>query len=151
MRGFEISHQTDSCIALIWDWGWTWYNLWLTGAPNGFSLLNPEADGATRTPTGSIYVMDSYFISLKTAVKTHVLKKTIQESTIIQLDNIGFSYIDTMIGATDGSAVEIPPGDSIDHVVVGNVKINGQSLGQYRYKHSFFFANVFFRMLICHG
>ena len=148
VRGFEISHQTDSCIALIWDWGWTWYNLYLAGSPNGFSLLNPEANGAAITPTGSIYVMDSYFIDLKTAVKTNVLKKTIQESTIIQLDNIGFSYIDTMIGATDGSAVQIPPGDSIDHVVVGNVKIGGHSLGQYRYENSFLFSIVSFGMLI---
>ncbi|KID95120.1 LysM domain-containing protein, partial [Metarhizium majus ARSEF 297] len=37
-----------------------------------------------------------------------------------------------MIGATDGSAVELPPpGNDIGHVVVGNVKIGGQSLGQY--------------------
>lgn len=133
VRGFEISHQTDSCIALIWDWGWTWYNLYLSGAPNGFNLLNPESDGATRTPTGSIYVMDSNFQSLGTGIKTNALKKTIHESTIIQLDNVHYYYVDTVIGATDGSAVQLPDGSDIDHVVVGNVKIGDTSLGQYRY------------------
>lgn len=132
MRNFEITSQTDSCIALIWDWGWTWYGLYLSDAPNGFNLLNPEVDAATRTPTGSIYVMDSLFIDVKTGVKTHMLKKDIKGSTIIQLDNIRTAYVDTMISATDGSADELPPGNDINHVVVGNVKIGGKSLGQQR-------------------
>lgn len=131
MRDFEITGQTDSCIALIWDWGWTWYGLYLSAAPSGFSLLNPEPDGASRTPTGSIYVMDSLF-QTKTGIKTSLLKKDIKESTIIQLDNIHMAQVDTMISATDGSAVQLPPGDDIDHVVVGNVKIGGQAMGRYR-------------------
>ncbi|OAA70222.1 LysM domain-containing protein [Akanthomyces lecanii RCEF 1005] len=127
VRDFEIDGQTDSCVALIWDWGWTWYRLYLSGAPNGFSLLNPEQDGASKTPTGSIYVMDSMF-QTKTGIKTGLLKKEIKESTIIQLDNIHISEVDTMISATDGSAVQIPSGANINHVVVGNVKIGGESM-----------------------
>ncbi|KID95119.1 LysM domain-containing protein, partial [Metarhizium majus ARSEF 297] len=83
VRHFEVHGQTDSCIVLIWDWGWTWYGLYLDSAPNGFSLLNPEADGAARTPTGSVYVMDSLFLNIKTGIKTNALKKEIKESTII--------------------------------------------------------------------
>ncbi|KAK9444818.1 exo-1,3-beta-D-glucanase [Metarhizium brunneum] len=129
--GGNQQYTTDSCIALIWDWGWTWYGLYLDSAPNGFSLLNHEADGAARTPTGSVYVMDSLFLNIKTGIKTNALKKDIKESTIIQLDSVRTSYVDTMISAIDGSAVELPPGDDIGHVVVGNVKIGGQAFGQY--------------------
>ncbi|QLI74652.1 uncharacterized protein G6M90_00g105940 [Metarhizium brunneum] len=131
VRHFETHGQTDSCSALIWDWGWTWYGLYLDSASNGFSLLNYEADGAARTPTGSVYVMDSLFLNIKTGIKTNALKKDIKESTIIQLDNVRTSYVDTRISAIDGSAVELPPGDDIGHVVVGNVKIGGQAFGQY--------------------
>lgn len=76
--------------------------------------------------------MDSAFINTNTGIKTGVLKKDIMDLTIIQLDNIFTSQVGTMISATDGSAVQLPPGDDIGHVVVGNVKIGGQSLGQYR-------------------
>lgn len=121
---------------MIWDWGWTWYSLYLSDAPVGFNLLNPEPDGGKATPTGSIYVMDSQFVHIQTGIKTNILKQNIQESTIIQLDNIGMSSVGTMISATDGSAVQLPPGSNIDHVVVGNVKIGGQALGQYSYVYT---------------
>ncbi|KID60715.1 LysM domain-containing protein, partial [Metarhizium brunneum ARSEF 3297] len=75
--------------------------------------------------------MDSLFLNIKTGIKTNALKKDIKESTIIQLDNVRTSYVDTRISAIDGSAVELPPGDDIGHVVVGNVKIGGQAFGQY--------------------
>jgi hypothetical protein len=70
-------------------------------------------------------------LNIKTGIKTNILKKDIKESTIIQLDNIRADRVGTMISATDGSAVEMPPGEDIAHVVVGNVKVGGESLGQY--------------------
>ncbi len=76
--------------------------------------------------------MDSMF-QTKTGIKTGLLKKEVKESTIIQLDNIHISEVDTMISATDGSAVQIPSGANINHVVVGNVKIGGESMASNRY------------------
>lgn len=132
VRNFEISRQTDSCICLLWDWGWTWAGLFLTDAPNGISLINPEANGAQVTPTGSIYVMDSAFERVKNAIKTGLMKKDVMDTTIITLDNIGLiSGVGTLMSFTDGTVLDVPAGN-IDHIVVGNVKIGGQSFGQYR-------------------
>lgn len=58
------------------------------------------------------------------------------DSTIIQLDNIWTMDIGTMISTTDGSAVQLPPGDYIGHVVLGNVEIGGQAFGQYRQENT---------------
>lgn len=132
VRNFEISRQIDSCIALIWDWGWTWVGLFLSDAPNGFSLINPETNGAEVTPTGSIYVMDSAFARVTSAIKTALMKKDVMDTTLITLDNIGIEDdVGTLISFTDGTVLDVPAGN-IDHIVVGNIKIGDQSFGEYR-------------------
>ncbi|WPH01345.1 glycoside hydrolase family 55 protein, protein [Acrodontium crateriforme] len=119
VRDFIIDGQTKACINLIWDWGWTWSRLTLSNAPVGISLINPEQ--TTGQVAGSTYVMDSRFIGISTGIYAE-FNKTVLDSSIITLDNIGAENVNRMIGFSDGSHLDIPA-DSVDFVVVGDVAV----------------------------
>lgn len=129
VRDFSIVGQTNSSICLIWDWGWTWSHLYLSEAPIGINLINPQ--DPTGQQGGSTYIMDTQFVDTPTAISANFAETTILESSIITLDNIEVSGVSTIVAFTDGSVLDLPA-ENIDFVVIGNIKDqDGSSFGSY--------------------
>jgi glucan 1,3-beta-glucosidase len=110
---------------LLWDWGWTWSGLTFAGSPVGFLLIPPASENSLSTP-GSIYVLDSLFDGVATAVDARAVKATSMDTSIITLDNIGVLNVDTMIAFADGYDVSIPAEDT-KFVIIGNVGTDGST------------------------
>ncbi|KAK6075617.1 LysM domain-containing protein [Seiridium cupressi] len=125
MRSFEFVGQTTAGICLIWDWGWTWSQLLISDTPIGILLINPEDTSGPQA--GSIYVMDSYFDGVATAIHANARPATILDSSVITLDNIGVSGVTEMVTFSDGTALAIPAQDT-DFIIVGNVEADGSLL-----------------------
>jgi glucan 1,3-beta-glucosidase len=122
VRSFEFVAQTTAGICLIWDWGWTWSQLFIADTPIGILLINPAA--TTGQQAGSIYVMDSLFDGVTTAIYANSLPKTILESSVITLDNIGVIGVSNMVGFSDGTFLAVAAED-LDFLIVGNVEADG--------------------------
>ncbi|UKZ56764.1 hypothetical protein TrVGV298_010605 [Trichoderma virens] len=130
VRNFQIIEQTTACICLIWDWGWTWSGLYLSTAPIGISLINPQGSAGGGAITGSTYVMDSQFFDLTVGLDA-AFNKTILESSIITLDNIDLNAVQTVVTYANGDVLEGIPTTGIDFVVIGNVENDGSNFGQF--------------------
>lgn len=131
VRNFQIFNQASANICLIWDWGWTWAGMFLGKAPVGISLINPE--DSTGQQAGSTYILNSQFVNTPTAIQATFESKSMLNTSIITLDNIGLSGVDTIVGFTDGDTLDIS-GDSLDFVIVGNVEyLSSVSQGYYEY------------------
>jgi glucan 1,3-beta-glucosidase len=75
--------------------------------------------------------MDSLFNEVKTAIKANFMQKTILETSIITLDNIGVNLVDTMVEFSDGLHLDIASAD-LEFAVIGNAKdSSGVSQGMF--------------------
>jgi glucan 1,3-beta-glucosidase len=128
VRNFEFSSQTTASICLIWDWGWTWSQLVIANSPIGILLLNPK--DTTGQQAGSIYVLDTVFENVRTAIFAYQLPSTVLKSSVITLDNIGVVNVGTMIGFVDGTSLDVAPAD-LEFLVVGNIENDGSMFGMY--------------------
>ncbi|KAK8044972.1 exo-1-3-beta-D-glucanase [Apiospora rasikravindrae] len=128
VRSFSFHEQTKAAICLIWDWGWTWSNLFITDTPIGILLLNP--DDKSAQPAGSIYVMDSSFASVGAVLHANAQSKTILDSSIITLDNIGVADVGAMV-TFEGDGLLLIPTEDIDFYILGNVQEGGSFYGIY--------------------
>lgn len=108
---------------MLWDWGWTWSGLTFAGSPIGFLLIPPASENSKSTP-GSIYVLDTLFDGVATAIDARSVQASIMDTSIITLDNIGVLNVNTMIEFADGYHVSIPAADT-DFVIIGNVGTSG--------------------------
>ncbi|OJD12350.1 hypothetical protein AJ78_07043 [Emergomyces pasteurianus Ep9510] len=80
----------QTAVQLIWDWGWVWKNIQITGSTTGFKLMSE--DNVPRT--GSIMVIDSVFTNTDTALLT--FPATTEKGkgvTGITLDNVAFEGV----------------------------------------------------------
>lgn len=125
IRNFEFSLQQIAGVFLLWDWGWTWSGLSFIGSPVGFLLITPSAENSASTP-GSIYVLDSLFDGVSTAIDARSVQGSIMNTSIITLDNIGVLNVDTMVAFADGYHLSIPAEDT-NFVIVGNVGSDGST------------------------
>ncbi|KAJ4361597.1 hypothetical protein N0V95_001758 [Ascochyta clinopodiicola] len=130
VRNFQIINQFKACICLLWDWGWTWSGLFLSGAPVGISLLNPQGSDGGGAITGSTYIMDTEFFDVNVGIEA-TFNKTVLESSIITLDNVAFGGVLQAITYDQGGTVVELPSNDIDFAVIGNVELNGGNYGQY--------------------
>ncbi|KUJ15980.1 pectin lyase-like protein [Mollisia scopiformis] len=128
VRNFEQSSQTTASICLIWDWGWTWSQLVITNSPIGIKLINPQ--DTTGQQAGSIYVLDSLFENVETAIFANQLPAAVLESSVITLDNIGVLNVGSMIGFVDGNVLDIDPID-LNFLIIGNIQDTGSYYGMY--------------------
>jgi glucan 1,3-beta-glucosidase len=128
VRNFEFNSQTKAAICLIWDWGWTWTGLTIANVPIGISLINPEATAGPQA--GSIYVLDTLFENVETAIYANALPTTMLKSSVITLDNIGVLNVGTMFSFTDGTALDIAP-ENLNFLVIGNMENSGMIHGMY--------------------
>jgi len=92
-------------------------------------MINPEAP--TGQQAGSVYIMDSLFDGVATAIKANAMGKTILETSIITLDNIGILNVNNMISFSDGFNLELPAANT-DFVVIGNSQLGTDHYGYYQ-------------------
>jgi glucan 1,3-beta-glucosidase len=81
-------YNCNTAIQLIWDWGWAWKNLDISGGTTGINLVG---EGGARN-TGSVLLTDSKFSNVPVAIKTSPYREgSGNGNTIITLDNVDFS------------------------------------------------------------
>ena len=86
-------------------------------------MIPPASENSDSTP-GSIYVMDTLFDGVTTAIDARAMNGTILDASIITLDNIGVQNVGTIIAFANGYDVSIPAVDT-DFVIIGNVGTSG--------------------------
>ncbi|KAL2141294.1 hypothetical protein VTI28DRAFT_2528 [Corynascus sepedonium] len=88
-----------TAIKLIWDWGWIWRDIHISGSQIGISLLSE--DGVHHT--GSLLVQDSTFTNTATAILTFPPVAAKHAGTTgITLDNVAFSGVNAAIADNAG-------------------------------------------------
>ncbi|KAI9375354.1 pectate lyase superfamily protein-domain-containing protein [Aspergillus egyptiacus] len=109
-------NNVNTAVQLIWDWGWTWKSISVTGGQTGFKLLSE--DGVHHT--GSLMVMDSVFDGTETAILSFPATTDIKKGTTgITLDNIVFNNVGVAVADNEGTT----------YLKGGTTKINTWTLG----------------------
>ncbi|KAL1904162.1 hypothetical protein Sste5344_010142 [Sporothrix stenoceras] len=101
-----VSIQFVGCktaVQFIWDWGWTWRSIYVSGANVAFQLF--DAVGGTENP-GSFLLQDSIIANCKTGVLTHPPKEGAKSGTTnIILDTVAFSGVPSPVADTTGKVL----------------------------------------------
>lgn len=92
-------------------------------------MINPEAP--TGQQAGSVYIMDSLFDGVATAIKANAMGKIVLETSIITLDNIGILNVNNMIAFSDGFNLELPAANT-NFVVIGNSQLGTNHYSYYQ-------------------
>ncbi|KAJ8125575.1 hypothetical protein O1611_g8064 [Lasiodiplodia mahajangana] len=105
-----------TAIKLIWDWGWTWKDISISGSQTGISLLSE--DGVHRA--GSLLVQDSTFTNTDTAILAFppVAEKN-AGTTGITLDNVVFSGVSAAIADNTGKTWLAGSVGNVDTYTIG--------------------------------
>jgi hypothetical protein len=74
--------------------------------------------------------MDTLFDGTAIAIQANFEQKSILETSIITLDNIGVKNVGTMVSYTDGDDLNLSV-ENINFVVIGNIEADGSAYGQY--------------------
>ncbi|KAK5157149.1 hypothetical protein LTS14_004667 [Recurvomyces mirabilis] len=128
VRNFNFYGHSSCAIAMLWDWGWTWQQITISDTPVGILLMNPDDPGGPVP--GSIYLMDSQFQSVGTAIKANQLNADLKDTSVIVLDNIGMQGVSEVLTFSDGSSMEITPG-TLDFFLFGNMKDGSSTFGSF--------------------
>ncbi|KAF2153724.1 glycoside hydrolase family 55 protein [Myriangium duriaei CBS 260.36] len=126
VRSFRFDGQHTAAICLIWDWGWTWSDLYIQNTPTAILIINPDLPHGQQA--GSTYIMDSAFHNVFYAISATAMKKTILESSVIALDNCVFGNVLEMVHFDDGTNVPVPSSGTVDFENFGNVQAWGVTL-----------------------
>ncbi|KAL2372532.1 hypothetical protein RJZ57_003006 [Blastomyces gilchristii] len=107
-----------TAVQLIWDWGWMWKNIEITGSATGFKLMSE--DSVPRT--GSIMVIDSIFRDTDTALLTFpATAEKGRGTTGITLDNVAFEEVRNAVADNEGKVYLAGSVLSVDTWAIGPV------------------------------
>ncbi|KAF1731027.1 Glucan 1,3-beta-glucosidase [Beauveria bassiana] len=113
---------SQKCIGLIWNWVWSWSHLRLEDCKIAIDLTAAGSD--SKSPVGSLSIVDSAIIHCNTAIKTYPFTLTQskeQGSTIITLSHSQIYKSTTFIGFPDGASISKNVDDwKIDYWQYGN-------------------------------
>ncbi|KAH8667649.1 exo-1,3-beta-D-glucanase [Tricladium varicosporioides] len=85
-----------TAIDMIWDWGWTWKSLWISGSDYGIKLTGTDFGG-------SLQVLDSLMISTTVGIYiTTPLGDAISQRTSVNIDNLVLDKVGTAVSAPGG-------------------------------------------------
>ncbi|KAH7409504.1 pectate lyase superfamily protein-domain-containing protein [Cadophora sp. MPI-SDFR-AT-0126] len=93
----------QTAIQLNWDWGWTWKSLLIENCNVGINVVSSQAN-----PPGSIYILDSTFNTVGTAILSSPFLSQEQGTTVMVLDNNAYVSVGVILGFTDGTNAGIP-------------------------------------------
>ncbi|EER45681.1 LysM domain-containing protein [Histoplasma capsulatum H143] len=92
-------NNCKTAVQIIWDWGWIWKNIEVTGSTTGFQLMSE--DSVPRT--GSILVLDSIFRNTETALLTFPASQEKGKGTTgITFDNVAFEAVKNAVVDNQG-------------------------------------------------
>ncbi|RPA75132.1 glucan 1,3-beta-glucosidase GLUC78 precursor [Ascobolus immersus RN42] len=107
-----------TAIKIIWDWGWAWKNLDISGGTTGVDLTG-EAGGRG---TGSVLLTDSKFSNLPVAIKAvPYIGGSGKGNTIITLDNVNFSSGVGVAVQDSAGQTKLAGGQNVAHWIEGKV------------------------------
>ncbi|KAG4428636.1 hypothetical protein IFR05_015880, partial [Cadophora sp. M221] len=87
--------NVQTAIWVIWDWGWTWKSIHITGSKTGFNLTS---ENGKTSETGSLLVQDSIFESTTNAIVSFPPSSVAgSNNTGITLDNVVFKGVTNAI------------------------------------------------------
>ncbi|KIN03011.1 glycoside hydrolase family 55 protein, partial [Oidiodendron maius Zn] len=95
--------NVQTAIQLIWDWGWTWKSLLIDNCNVGINVTSSQAD-----PPGSLYILDSSFESVATAILSSPFSSDEQGTTVMVLDNNYYEGVGEIVAFSDGTNAGIP-------------------------------------------
>ncbi|KAK1638756.1 pectate lyase superfamily protein-domain-containing protein [Colletotrichum phormii] len=115
----------DVGVQVIWDWGWVWKSITMTGVKTGFKFVPDYPDGSI----GSSLIMDSSFTNVGTVV---VIQPPSSEagsgSTGLVLENIAMSGVTTAVADTTGRSL-LAASTRLDEWVLGPVYSSSAAAG----------------------
>lgn len=128
---FLVFQSCKNAIGLIWDWAWTWSQLLVVSCEVAINMNPPGASASD--PAGSIYLVDSDFVTNDVFIKTFPFQNTEQGTTVFTFDNLHYGENGEFIQFPDGSYLDFDGGtDSyIDLMTIGDIEINGVLDGFY--------------------
>ncbi|KAL3496443.1 pectate lyase superfamily protein-domain-containing protein [Aspergillus germanicus] len=117
VRNLKFTGCTTA-IGLIWDWGWTWKDLYIDNCGTGINMIG---EGGARN-TGSVYILDSTFVDTGVAVLSTVpLSDVGQGTTNIVLDNVVLQESAVVVQDADGNVLLAGGTAQIDFWTLGRV------------------------------
>ncbi|KAL2017482.1 hypothetical protein VTK56DRAFT_2078 [Thermocarpiscus australiensis] len=124
-------HQCANGVGLIWDWAWTWANLLFESCDVAINLNPPGASQAD--PVGSIYLLDSDFVTCGTMIYTFPFRSSEQGTTVFTFDNIHFVGNSYFLGFTDGTVtgIDVTSDGNIDFATIGDIEVGAALDGFY--------------------
>jgi hypothetical protein len=109
--------NVQTAIWVIWDWGWTWKNIHISGSKTGFNLT---AQSSKTAETGSVLIQDTVFENTVNAiVNMPPNDKPGTNSTSITLDNVMFKGVTNAIVDNTGKTWLQGSVGSVDTFVLG--------------------------------
>lgn len=102
-------------VDLLWDWGWTWKNMYIFNTDIGFNM---EGDYMG----GSMMVLDSHFNTVKLGISIKTKKGASDEEQFsVNLENIIKSNVGTMLKHESANVI-LPGGTGhIDSTILGKI------------------------------
>lgn len=94
-----------TAVDLLWDWGWTWKNLYIFNTDTGFSMKGDYIGG-------SMMLLDSRFVGVNSGISIHTPKVSDLAQFSITLENIKMDTVKTMV-VHDSSSTVLAGGSSV--------------------------------------
>lgn len=94
-----------TAVDLLWDWGWTWKNIFIFNTDTGFSMKGDFIGG-------SMMLLDSHVTAVNCGISVHTQKVSDLDQFSITLENIRMDAIKTMV-IHESSNTVLPGGSSV--------------------------------------
>lgn len=120
-----VFFQCRTAIDMLWDWGWTWKSLYISGSEIGIKMSGDYIGG-------SILLLDSFMFSTQIGISISTPHgSTTQEQFSVALDNLYLELVDTLID-NKPSNINVPGGSRIiESWTLGKVYDASAPLGKF--------------------
>jgi len=108
-------HGTTTGIYMNWNWGWTFKNLYISGAKTGLEMTSAGGEG--QNLVGSVILMDVNIVDTQIAVKTGTPNSASPAtSDSLLIDNGYFTNVATVVASTSGATLVAGNSQGTTHV-----------------------------------
>ena len=92
-----------TAVSMIWDWGWTWQNITVTGSSTAFDTTSYGGDGGQGT--GSLTIIDSTFVDCQIGVTILEPSALDIALTSINLDDLVVQDTPLIVATPNGTTI----------------------------------------------